>query len=222
MPVMDGLTATRAIRHQLGSSLSIIAMTANAFGDDRAACLGAGMNDHIAKPVDPEQLYLTLLRWLPLRQRDSAQRPPVLDTPQATAAAPAHPQPKPLAERLVGVEGFNITHAQQAMMGQWPVASGRWPVLGSFVNTYSGGAPALVQAARDADWAACGAQCHALRGACAAVGADGLAAQAEALELALAANIPADTTDATDATDAADATNAIDAAALVAQAGRLH
>ena len=125
MPVMDGLTATRAIRHQLGSSLSIIAMTANAFGDDRAACLGAGMNDHIAKPVDPEQLYLTLLRWLPLRQRDSAQRPPVLDTPQATAAAPAHPQPKPLAERLVEVEGFNITHAQQAMMGQWPVATGR-------------------------------------------------------------------------------------------------
>ena len=199
MPVMDGLNATRTIRHRLGSGLSIIAMTANAFGDDRAACLGAGMNDHIAKPVDPEHLYLTLLRWLPLRQLDSAQRPPQLDTAPATAAPAAPAQPKPLAERLGSVEGFNIRHAQQAVMGQWPVLA---RVLGSFVNTYGGGTPALVQAARTADWSACKAQCHSLRGACAAVGADGLAAQAEALELAV--NSP------------------VDGAALVAQAGQLH
>jgi CheY-like chemotaxis protein len=47
-------------------------MTANAFEDDRTACLLAGMDDHLAKPVDPAQLYAKLLRWLP---RDRAATP---------------------------------------------------------------------------------------------------------------------------------------------------
>ena len=65
MPGVDGLEATRRIRTQLGETLPIVAMTANAFGEDRDECLAAGMNDHIAKPVDASTLYETLLRWLP-------------------------------------------------------------------------------------------------------------------------------------------------------------
>ncbi|MEY4749503.1 MAG: hypothetical protein RIQ60_1717 [Pseudomonadota bacterium] len=65
MPVMDGIEATQRIRARLGAQrLPIIAMTANAFGEDRTACMAAGMNDHIGKPVDPKRLYTTLLRWL--------------------------------------------------------------------------------------------------------------------------------------------------------------
>ncbi|MFN7727330.1 MAG: PAS domain S-box protein [Rubrivivax sp.] len=66
MPVMDGLQAARLLRADPATAhVPILAMTANAFNEDRAACLAAGMNDHVAKPVDPEALYTALLRWLP-------------------------------------------------------------------------------------------------------------------------------------------------------------
>ncbi|HAT49145.1 MAG: response regulator [Nitrospirae bacterium] len=65
MPVMDGLTATRHIRLEKNAQvLPIIAMTANALHGDRERCLEAGMNDHISKPVIPDDLYATLAKWI--------------------------------------------------------------------------------------------------------------------------------------------------------------
>jgi len=80
MPVMDGLQATRAIRHHpRWVRMPVVAMTANALGEDRELCLQAGMNDHVAKPVNPDRLYATLLHWL-----DTA----AARTREASAAAP--------------------------------------------------------------------------------------------------------------------------------------
>lgn len=65
MPVMDGIAATRAIRALDGwQQIPILAMTANAFEEDRQACLAAGMNDHVAKPVEPGRLYQCIAQWL--------------------------------------------------------------------------------------------------------------------------------------------------------------
>lgn len=65
MPRLNGLDAARAIRAIPGHvGTPILAMTANAFEDDRRRCLEAGMNEHIAKPVDPERFFAILMHWL--------------------------------------------------------------------------------------------------------------------------------------------------------------
>ena len=69
MPELDGLGATQAIREIAGyAEIPIIAMTANAFAEDRTRCLDAGMNDFIAKPVEPDKLFVIMLQWLRARQ----------------------------------------------------------------------------------------------------------------------------------------------------------
>jgi CheY-like chemotaxis protein len=65
MPEMDGLEATRRIRAQAAhATLPVIAMTAHAMADERERCMAAGMNDHIAKPIEPQALFRTLGHWL--------------------------------------------------------------------------------------------------------------------------------------------------------------
>ena len=65
MPHMNGVDATQAIRaDSLNRRTPILAMTANAFDEDRETCIAAGMNEHIAKPVEPDKLYEMLLAWL--------------------------------------------------------------------------------------------------------------------------------------------------------------
>ena len=92
MPVMDGLAATRAIRQQSQfDSLPVVAMTANAMQGDRDRCLAAGMNDHIPKPIEPQDLWNALLKWIKPREpgvappRRQVEAPPHVQLPSAIA-----------------------------------------------------------------------------------------------------------------------------------------
>jgi len=86
MPVLDGMAATEAIRRMPDrESVPILAMTANAFSEDRVRCLQAGMNDHIAKPLNVELLYESLVKYLPPHDPESWQR----NEAPAPVAAPA-------------------------------------------------------------------------------------------------------------------------------------
>ncbi|MBL8306649.1 MAG: PAS domain S-box protein, partial [Rubrivivax sp.] len=90
MPVMDGLEATRRLRALASTRhVPIVAMTANALNEDRAACLAAGMDDHIAKPVDPVGLYRVLRRWLALEGTPAESGGPLPDPPPPAAASDA-------------------------------------------------------------------------------------------------------------------------------------
>ncbi len=69
MPVMDGYSASREIRNLKSEirNVPIIAMTAHAMTGDREKSIAAGMNDHVAKPIDPDQLFNILQKWIPAR-----------------------------------------------------------------------------------------------------------------------------------------------------------
>jgi PAS domain S-box-containing protein len=197
MPVMDGLAATRAIRARLGPTLPIVAMTANAFGEDRQACLEAGMNDHVGKPVDPDLLYATLMRWLPPSPAAAEETPrgAAVATPPVAAGAGA----RPLEEALAAVDGLDLPAALRSVGGRLGLLE---RILRKFVEHYGSSAWSLAEPVLAGRLPALGASCHALRGACATIGATALARALQEVEQAATSSPPHEPADMADLAEA--------------------
>lgn len=92
MPVLDGFGATRELReHERFNQLPVIAMTANAMAGDRERCLEAGMNDYVSKPINPDDVFAALVRWIDAGEREITDE---IRDRMAAACGPAEPAPE--------------------------------------------------------------------------------------------------------------------------------
>jgi CheY-like chemotaxis protein len=115
MPVMDGIEAARQIRMMLDSdkaNIPILAFTANVFEDYRERCTKAGMNDFVTKPVEPDMLYTTVLRWLPESSAkglvNTSPRDPAVDKEQHDA----------LRLKLQSITGLDLEQGLKRLSGK--------------------------------------------------------------------------------------------------------
>jgi CheY-like chemotaxis protein/HPt (histidine-containing phosphotransfer) domain-containing protein len=168
MPIMDGFEATRLIRADARfSTLPIIAMTANAMAGDRERCANAGMDDHIAKPIDIEQMLQTLAHWI--RPGAGARR--------AALAGGSTPVPACVEAAQVGVAAAMIRlggdHELFNSMLEW------------FLKGQSATATRMRSAIARGDHITAQRLAHTLKGAADGIGATGLCAAAYRLEQVL-------------------------------------
>ncbi|MES2583687.1 MAG: response regulator [Pseudomonadota bacterium] len=176
MPVMDGLDATREIRSmQQGATTPIVAMTANAMASDRERCIAAGMVDFVAKPIDPDELFRALLRWITPLQGDGAGPVAPLVVPVADAMVSSEAVPTRIA-------GLDVEAGLRRVLGK---PHRYTAMLRGFVDAQSDTAVHIRQAveARDAYTALRFA--HTLKGLAGNIAAADLVRDAVAVEQAL-------------------------------------
>ncbi len=168
MPRMDGLEATRAIRALPGcQGLPILAMTANAFDEDRERCRDAGMDDFVAKPVDPDQLFATLQRWLP--------RTPASPSPSQAVAGP-------LPAALAAVPGLDTQRGLEVLNGR---VSTYLRLLRLYAGEHAEDMARLREGLARGDWEAARRLAHGLKGSSGSMGAVQVQRMAAQLEGAI-------------------------------------
>jgi two-component system sensor histidine kinase/response regulator len=168
MPVMDGIAATLALRALPGwRGTPIIAMTANAMRADQQRCLDAGMVDFVAKPVEPAQLFGTLLKWV---KTDSSQGTSTDSLPASPALASALPQ---------AIAGLDMQAGLRRTLGR---ADRYAAMLQGFVVDQGDAATQIARAVTANDTALAERLAHTLKGLAGNIGATGVRDQADALE----------------------------------------
>jgi len=197
MPVMSGLAATRAIRQMSGRAHTpVLAMTANAFEEDRRNCIDSGMNDFVSKPVDPETLYALLIKWLP---RTDGTQPGELvqelaDAPETVTETDRSPTARgTLAQRLAGVPGLDVRNGMARVRGSEEKFE---RVVDLFWRGHESDVDKLDTALNAEDLVAVEQVAHALKGSAGLIGATAVAELATDLLNAIRAKADRESIDA--------------------------
>ncbi|MEI7609061.1 MAG: response regulator, partial [Rhodospirillaceae bacterium] len=173
MPRMDGYQASRELRRLGKDTLPIVAMTADAMAEDRVLCLEAGMNDHLAKPIDVDQLFAVLRRCFRIETEGEA----------ALRRAPLPRVPVEAGEQLPGID---IHQALRRLGGRDSLF---YKLLDDFAARNAGDAAVIAAALAAGNPAAARETAHTLKGLAGNLGAVRLSAAAQALEAAVRAHL---------------------------------
>jgi len=171
MPEMDGYTATRHLRADPRlQNLPIIAMTAHAMAGEREKCLKAGMNDHVAKPVDPDALFATLLRWVKPKE--------------APAAAVPGPQRAAKADEVVlpEIDGIDVADGVKRLAGNKRLFR---QLLRQFAAKHGESASEIAAALKDGEQKLAERMAHTVKGVAGTLGIKSVQAAAAGLEGAI-------------------------------------
>ncbi|MBT5830249.1 MAG: response regulator [Candidatus Latescibacteria bacterium] len=182
MPEMDGLDATRNIRKEF-ADIPILAMTANAMAVDRENCLEAGMNDHIAKPIDPDDLFGKLLRWVPARVHPLVSTDEAVLSTASTSSDSPNDTDEGSPDLLETIDGLDIN------AGLRNVANNREFYERLLRQFITGSESQVVQVVRDHmvsdDRGEAERAAHSLKGVAGTLGAGELQTRAQGLESAI-------------------------------------
>ncbi|HEY6384622.1 MAG TPA: response regulator, partial [Candidatus Acidoferrum sp.] len=177
MPVMDGIAATRAIRLKAElRTLPIIAMTANVMAHDIEQCVDAGMNDHVAKPIDPDALFTALLRWIKPRNAESSLQkdaPPVPSQPEPPTPSDSDPL------EILGIDTKSALRRTGGNRRRYE------SLLRRFAEPSAGAVEEIRAALAAGDTSTAARAAHSLKGAAANLGAGALAELAAGAETAV-------------------------------------
>ncbi|QKJ65774.1 response regulator [Deefgea piscis] len=179
MPVMDGIETTQHIRQNSNwCHIPIVAMTANTMQGDSERCLAAGMVDFVGKPIEPETLWSTLLRWLPEKGPEQLFSAPFAALTQDSMLDLALP---------ARIEGLNIKSGLRRVNQNTQLYR---TLLKTFIQSQAD-IPDLIRSALDlGDVKSAERMAHTLKGAAANISAEGVQAIAEQLEMAIRLTLP--------------------------------